>query len=156
LLGINPVRAAAAKYGFELSAKPSALRTDKDNGDTIIVTGAGTFDTGGAVSGGGAWTHIDENGDLKARGHWKPTEFMDFEAFEGPNRGTQGGVLVIKVDLTRTDGEVFPAELTITCPVNAPDTFDGTKGIMLDLLGSGKPMFMESTGGFTLFNLIKD
>src|SRR5215471_14542219 len=69
------------------------------NGQTIRVTGGGSFDTvSGTVVASGSF--IISNGSVAiSRGTWHATAFDTFTPFGGPTNGFQGGTLSITVTL---------------------------------------------------------
>ncbi len=63
-------------------------------GDTIRVTGSGTFDSSiGAIAASGSFIHTHPTGAVVARGTWVATGFTSFSGFGGPSPGVQGGQL---------------------------------------------------------------
>jgi hypothetical protein len=70
-----------------------------------------------------------------------------FDAFGGPNNGTQGGVLDITATLFPVGGTpVTGVPIEVVCRVNAPSGFTEEEGTSVD-------GFTEHTGGTTLFHL---
>jgi len=93
------------------------MRATNANGDSIRVTGSGTFDTAGSVNGQGSYSIRNSAGAVTERGTWSATEFVSFNSDGGPNNGLQGGDLVITVTLFPNNGS--PQEgvsLTLDCP----------------------------------------
>ena len=143
---VPPIAASATTYSFNLIGPNTAEAT---SGDTIRVTGSGTFNTGGAgsVVASGSFTHFLANGSVFARGTWQATGFDDFTAFGGPNPGTQGGVLEITITLFPKGGAaVTGVPMSVTCLVNKPASFTEDEGTTV-------AEFTEKTGGDTLFHL---
>ncbi len=144
----SPVAASDPTYSFTLTGPNTA---EASSGDTIRVTGSGTFNTGdaGSVVASGSFTHFLANGSVFARGTWQATAFNSFRAFGGPNPGTQGGVLEITVTLFPNGGaRVTGVPMSVTCRVHAPAGFTEDEGTTV-------AEFTEKTGGLTLFHLQK-
>jgi len=138
------VAASATMYSFNLDPPNT---TENSSGETIRLTGSGTFDTGGggSVVASGSFTHFNSAGAVVARGTWQATAFNGFNAFGGPNPGTQGGVLDITVTLFPNGGApVTGVPMEVTCVVNSPGGFEE---------GTTVGDFTEKTGGTTLFHL---
>ena len=141
-----PISANATTYSFNLIGPNTA---EASSGDTIRVTGSGTFNAAGAgsVVASGAFTHFLANGSVFARGTWQATAFNSFDAFGGPNPGTQGGVLEITITLFPKGGAaVTGVPMSVTCLVNKPASFTEEEGTTV-------ADFTEKTGGQTLFHL---
>ena len=139
----------ATAYSFNLITPNTAMAPSGDfAGDTIRVTGAGSFDTvAGTVVASGSFTHIKADGTVFARGTWVATDFVSFWSFGGPNGGTQGGVLEIKVTLMPAGGSPHTGiVMTVNCLVHKPAGFTGEEGTAVD-------GFTERTGGETLFHI---
>src|SRR2546426_7165060 len=100
---------AATTYSFNLITPNTAMAPSGDfAGDTIRVTGSGTFDTAGTVVGSGSFQHIKPDGTVFSRGTWVATGFVSFRSFGGPNGGTPGRVLVLTVTLMPLGGSPHP------------------------------------------------
>ena len=143
-----PASATDTAYTFNLVGPNTAeAHSGAFAGDTIRLTGSGTFDTTGrTVAGSGSFTHIKADGSVFARGTWQATAFTSFDPFGGPNSGQQGGELVIVVTFFPAGGSpVQGLTMTVTCEIGTPPsgTEEGTT------LGD----FTESTGGLTLMHL---
>ena len=139
--------ASDTSYSFNLVSPNTALaESGPFAGDTIRVTGAGSFDTGtGTITASGAFTHIKGDGSVFARGTWMADGFTSFLAFGGPNPGLQGGYLQLTVTLLAKGSPVFTnLPMTVTCVINAPPGYE--EGITVG-------DFTESTGGTTFFHL---
>ena len=141
--------AAAANdltYSFTLNGPQSAA--DPNTGNTILVTGSGSFDTAdsGTVIGSGSFTILNRSGAVVNRGTWKATSFVSFDSFGGFSSGLQGGVLKIIVTLSPNAGTPMPGvSMVVTCRIKAPPN-TGAEGI---IIGS----FTETLAGHTLFHL---
>lgn len=117
-------------------------------GDTIRVTGSGTFDTGaGAIVASGSFTHTHPNGTIVARGTWMATGFSSFLGFGGPNPGTQGGQLKFTVTLFPEGGlPLTGIRMTITCLVGLGMGHGYEEGTSVG-------DFTNQTGGLTIFHI---
>jgi hypothetical protein len=146
LLAFAPAASASTSYSFNLHTPNTAV--NPGTGDTIRVTGSGTFDTSaGSVVASGSFTHTTSSGALVARGVWVATGFGSFEPFGGPNPGLQGGVLEITVTLFPVGGAPHTGvPMKVTCLINAPGGFTGDEGTSVGA-------FAEQTGGATFFHL---
>lgn len=140
-----PTAASGTAFSFNLIGPSTA--EDPSSGRTIRVTGSGDFDTAGTVTASGSFTRFNSNGSVADKGSWQATAFVSFVAFGGPNPGTQGGQLKIKITLFPAGGSPETGvPMSVTCRVNAPATFTEEEGTTV---GS----FTEKTGGLTLFHL---
>jgi hypothetical protein len=118
-------------YTYRLAGPSVAAATVFDEhhqpGDTIRVTGSGTFDTAtGAITGGGAFTHLNADGTVHMRGTWVATGFVRFTSFGGPKASRQGGVLELMTMHFDLDGQMCMCSgdagvpMTLTSLVHAP------------------------------------
>ena len=145
LLAFVPAASAATTYSFQLTGPNTAV--NPSTGDIIRVTGSGTFDTvASTVVASGSFTHTTSTGVLVHRGTWAATGFVSFDAFGGPNNGTQGGVLDITATLFPVGGTPVTRPIEVVCVVNAPTGFTEEEGTSVGA-------FTEHTGGTTLFHL---
>lgn len=146
-----PLAAAqAATYNFQLQGPNTAADAD---GNVIAMTGDGKFDTTRhTVRATGSFTMYDSSGAVVSKGTWAATDFVSFESYGGVNHGFQTGLLDIDIALLPKGGApVTGVPMTILCEqgeVPGPAELDSEDGITVGL-------FTESTGGFTLFQLIK-
>jgi len=140
-----PAAATDATVSFNLVG-PNITRAA--DGATLRTTGSGSFDSGaGTIVASGSFTHFLPNGTVFAKGTWKATAFVSFRPYDGPNAGTQGGVLQFIVTLFPDGGTpVTGLSMSITCRINAPAGFTEDEGVTLDL-------FTEKIRGATLFHL---
>ena len=117
-------------------------------GDTIRVTGSGTFDTGAAaIVASGSFTHIHSNGTVAARGTWVATAFTRFSGFGGPTAGSQGGQLWFTATLFPEGGSPHTGmSMSITCLVGLGPGHGFEEGTTVD-------GFTDKTGGATLFHI---
>jgi len=139
--------AAATPNSFNL-IKPNTATAPFGTfmGDTIMVTGTGTFDTKTIVA-SGSFTHTHPNGAIVARGTWVATGFTSFNSFGGPNPGTQGGQLWFTATLFPAGGSPHPGILmSITCLVGLGPGHGFEEGTTVD-------GFTDKTGGNTLFHI---
>ncbi len=129
-------------YSFTLNGPQAA--GDPNTGNTILVTGSGSFDpSAGTVIGSGSFTIFNSGGAVVNRGTWKATSFVSFDSFGGFSPGLQGGVLNITVTLSSNAGT--PVSMAVTCRIKAPPN-TGAEGI---IIGS----FTNTLAGHTLFHL---
>jgi hypothetical protein len=115
--------AAGSATSFSFNLEGPALVENPNTGETLRLTGAGTFNpSAGTVTAGGSFTHFRSDGSVFLRGTWAATTgFTSFTAFGGPNNGLQGGVLAITVTLFPDGGAPVPdVPMTITCMIFAP------------------------------------
>lgn len=135
LLAVTPVASATGTtYAFRMQGPNVATATVFDEhhqpGDTIRLTGSGTFDVvSGTVTGGGSFVHLKADGTVHMRGTWQATQALTFTAFGGPRNGLQGGVLTLATVHLHADGTPGEAEIpmTMTSAVSAPvGTVGGT------------------------------
>lgn len=123
-------------------------------GDTVRLTGDGTFDTStGAVSGGGSFTHLRSDGTVVSQGSWEVTSFVSFISYGGPSPGIQGGLFTATISV-KTGPETFKGiTFVLSCIVNAPagaPTFDSA--ILPGLFGtpvSGTSLFGTPAGNIS-------
>jgi len=158
LVAIPLVGAQGTSYSFTLMGPNVSMAavdipgTHVKAGDLLCMTGSGTFDTStGAVSGGGAFTHVNFDGTVHGKGIWTVTRFLSFTSYGGPNPGMQGGLLRIVIHAVNIEGEEFNFIVQISClvgnaPPGAPD--EGTT-----VWAPFGPLFGEVVSGRTLFHL---
>jgi hypothetical protein len=117
-------------------------------GDTIRVTGSGTFDTStAAIVASGSFTHTHPNGTIVARGTWVATAFTSFVGFGGPSPGFQGGQLWFTATLFPEGGSPHTGiAMSITCLVGLGPGHGFEEGTTVD-------GFTDKTGGATLFHI---
>jgi hypothetical protein len=117
-------------------------------GDTIHVTGSGTFDVStGAIVASGSFTHVRSNGTIAARGTWAATAFTSFSGFGGPTAGSQGGQLWFIASLFPEGGSPHTGiPMSITCLVGLGPGHGLEEGTTVD-------GFTDKTGGQTLFHI---
>ena len=91
------------------------------NGDTIRLTGGGTFDPAAlSVNASGSFTHYDSTGAVLARGSWRSVDFVSFVEFGRLNNGLVGGILTITVRFFAVPGPttgIGPLTMTIDCEI---------------------------------------
>jgi len=143
-----PASATGTAYTFNLLGPNTAEAPSGDfAGDTIRLTGSGSFDTAAlTVEGSGSFRHIKADGSVFARGTWQATAFVSFTPYGGPSPGFQGGELAILVTLFPAGGApVSGVPMTVLCDVGSPPP-GVHEGTTLD-------GFTHKTGGLTLFHL---
>ena len=76
LVTLVPAPAVAASgTAFSFTLTGPSTSEDPSTGDTIRVTGSGSFDTDtGSVTGGGSFTHFNVDGSVFAKGTWVASE----------------------------------------------------------------------------------
>ena len=109
LMGVVPMFTGAygsgTSYTFTLEGPNTARATANIPqtpiiaGDTLRLTGAGAFDTSGASSGGGAFTHFRPDGSIVAKGTWDVMGYQGFTPSGSPSNGKQGGELLITISI---------------------------------------------------------
>jgi hypothetical protein len=125
------------------------------NGDTIVLTGSGTFTPASHdVSGHGTFVHSNAAGKVLASGTWTAEEFISFTSFgvqtppiPGLPGGSEGGVAVLKVHLTPSGGEEDSTHIRST-PTSDGEGNGGRDAILTItcLLGSPPPGFTGNEG----------
>jgi hypothetical protein len=145
----QPAFAAATPNSFTLSPPNTAMALSGPfAGDTIRVTGSGTFDTSTkAIAASGSFTHTHPTGTIVARGTWAATGFTTFHGFGGPSPGTQGGQLWFTATLFPDGGSPHTGiVMSVTCLVGVGPGHGFEEGTTVD-------GFTEHTGGLTLFHI---
>ena len=125
--------ASTTNWSFNLVSPNFATATSAPSpvkvGDTIRLTGSGSFDTlAVTITGSGSFTHYNTSGEVIAHGTWTAVTLVGFTPFGGPNPGLQGGVVTITVN-QYVGGELRHAgvRMTVTCPINQPGGYvEGT------------------------------
>ena len=127
-----------------------------ENGDTLALTGTGSYNPGGAVTGGGLFWHNDSSGNPVHNGFWTAVAVVSYDDFgnavvNGLPRSFHGGVLVLAVSITPTDisGVVLSGTLTVTCVLGDNVPAGAMEGITAAV--TGVITFGESVSGNTLF-----
>jgi hypothetical protein len=139
--------AQAAVYGFNMLGP--MISTNQD-GDTIRVTGSGTFDDETElIHAKGAYTITDSAGKVKQRGTWFATDFGSFESDGGPNKGLQGGDLDLTITLLPDGGTAEEGvSMTLRCPFD-DGAFDNPNCFLI--VGD----FVNPAGGVMVFHLVR-
>jgi hypothetical protein len=141
--------------GLEPSACPAIAMAE--NGDTVEITGAGTFtihpDT---VHGGGSFAHKDAAGHVLFTGTWTAVEVLSFHSYgsgavQGLPQEFEGGQLMLRVlmDPGEPGGARFPAILWVHCLLGDKIPQGSEEGIRLNV--PGVLNFQQTVSGFTLF-----
>jgi len=110
--------------GAPLEGHPSAVA---ENGDTVTVDGAGTFDvTAKTATGGGTFTHRAADGTVRATGTWTATGLLAFQSYgdatpQGLPAFLFGGRASLAVTLTPAGTTfAFPGILEVECVLGTP------------------------------------
>lgn len=118
---------ATTTYSFDLAPVNTALSPGggmmASPGDTISVTGSGTFDPGAkTIQAKGSFIHYSATGAVVCQGTWKATAFTSFTDFGASDQGEEGGVLSLVVThYCKTMGMTMTGiPMTVTSTVNAP------------------------------------
>ena len=126
------------------------------NGDTIEISGSGTFSIHpDSVSGGGTFTHKDADGNVLGSGTWTATELLSFHSYgsavvQGLPPEFTGGKVWMRVHLSpAAGGPGFDAILRITCVLGDKIPASAEEGVRLNLLGPIN--FHQEVSGLTLF-----
>ena len=149
---LGNAHATSTSYSFNLVGPNTTMApntipgTPIAAGDVLRLTGSGTFDASArAATGGGSFTHYKTDGSVFARGIWVVTGFQSFSSYGGPNRGRQGGVLLVTVSLIGPEATFAGLTLQVSSHINAPA---GAPEAGTTLPG----IFSAATGGKTLFH----
>ncbi len=130
------------------------------NGDTVTVTGTGTYNPGGPVNGGGAFTHKNSAGTVLATGTWTAIKVLSYDSFGNGVVNTFprtffGGLLVLDVHIIPAGapaGFFLDGSLVVTCLIGDSVPAGADEGITLSV--PAIPItFGESVSGNTLFVL---
>jgi hypothetical protein len=103
---------------------------DPTTGNTIRLTGGGTFDTSTEIVSGGGSYQINSSTVILDRGTWSAKTFTSFVAFGGSVPGLHGGVLFMTVTLQSTlSGATVDSVMKVTCLLGTPPPgFVGEEG----------------------------
>lgn len=136
----------------------TGARARADNGDTVSVTGSGTFNTASMkATGGGTFEHRDSEGALVGGGTWTATGVESFAPW-GCGGGFPpnfcGGLLVLDVHLVATGGAPeADGVLTVSCLIGARVPAGAEEGITLEVpeLGINFDELIAEASGLTLY-----
>ncbi|MBI2631704.1 hypothetical protein HYW75_01755 [Candidatus Pacearchaeota archaeon] len=127
------------------------------NGDTITLTGEGTFGTFPKMAtGGGTFVHKNADGDVLGTGKWAATKLISFQPYgnasaQGFPDNLEGGRVLLKVILDPDSvGPSFDGTLRITCLLGNKIPLKAKEGVRLDVRQI--PInFNEEVSGETVF-----
>ena len=140
-----PAAAGSTTYTFTLVGPNIAVAPSGQHaGDTIRVTGSGTFDpAAGTVEVAGSFTHFNADGTVHQRGTWQATSLTSFGGFGGPSPGRQGGVLWLVVTHFHHGEAPHPGiPMSVTSTINAPPgLIEGTTVGEFTVKTAGKARF---------------
>jgi hypothetical protein len=145
------VSAQATSYSFNLLGPNTAMAPEGSPafaGDTLTVTGSGSFDTSAkTISGGGSYQITTSGGVVVDKGTYVISMFVGFTPYGGPSPGFQGGKLALTVTATSslTGATTTNIQSTVTCLVGSPP-----QGAME---GVTSGVFSQSVIGKTLFHI---
>jgi len=161
--GVSPLSASAdsraAQRGYLIGVPPFTAGPDiarAANGDTIELTGSGTFTPGKRrATGFGIFVHKNAAGITLAEGSWTATRLLRFRSFgsgsqQGEPKEFEGGLALIRVRLSPFIGAESgeDAVLLIDCLLGSPPAGE-EEGVQLRV--SGGPEFTEQVSGENLF-----
>lgn len=127
------------------------------DGETITLTGEGSFNTQtGEATGGGTFIHKDSDGNILGEGDWHAMQLKSFRSWgSGVPQGTppefEGGRAKLLIHLApNSGGEGFLATLKIICALgNFPEGAHDQEGFELSIKHG--PNFKDQVSGFTVF-----
>lgn len=126
------------------------------DGDTIELTGAGTFSIHPkSVTGGGTFVHKNAEGEVIGTGTWTATDLLFFRSYgsgavQGLPEEFEGGTARIRVRLIPDGGgEGFNGVLKVVCTLGDDIPSSAVEGIRLRVIGGEN--FSDEVSGFTLF-----
>lgn len=125
-----------------------------ENGDTITVTGSGTFSLRPySATGGGNFIHKDSSGNILGSGTWVASRLLGFHSFgdatpQGLPSNLEGGQLVLQVQLLVDGNPVFTAIMNVDCELGRipPGQHEG-----ITLAVQRAINFNEKVSGLTVF-----
>ena len=145
--------------GFLCNLDPKACPdiSMAENGDTVEISGAGTFTLHAkSVTGGGSFVHKDKDGNVLASGVWFAVKVESFKSFgSGSAQGLPpelfGGRLVLKIRLVPAGGPEhgIPGVLRVSCALGNKIPPNAIEGIRLHVHHG--PNFNTEVTGFTVF-----
>lgn len=158
LLATGPLCSLAA------DACPDVARAE--NGDTIMITGQGTFsllsksrgrefsDHSKSITGDGSFVHKNSAGQELGRGTWKALQLLSFHSYgsgsvQGLPSNFEGGLALVRVQLLVGGMPIFHAVLRVDCELgNVPP--GAHEGLRLAIQGLDLN-FNKEVSGLTLF-----
>jgi hypothetical protein len=131
-IGQTPTRTVPLQFSLTVVDKQSG------GSDEMLLTGTGSADGSGAVTGGGQFTRYTPSSttgpdQIVSTGTWRATRVVSFTP--GSSTDTSHGVLVINVNLNPAGGSTVPATMRIantgsdsgvTLTITGGDTFAPT------------------------------
>lgn len=155
LVNLLPATASAGDGQTNFTFVAVVVRQGGGGSDTIILTGAGSFNPA-QVQGGGSFTHFDPGTTppftIIGSGTWKAKRLLSFTPTSPPTYGAHAaGVLEMEVNLVPAGGGVIPATVKVVCNISPGGLFTGqAEGVTLTLPGS--VVFGTVPGGTTIFS----
>jgi hypothetical protein len=131
------------------------VSTAAENGDRLILRGAGFFSTnpgGGEAGGEGTFVHVDALGNEVAHGTWTATRLLGFQSYgngtpQGAPPDWYGGRANLRVHLSSG----FDGVMQVDCLLGRPPA-GAVEGIRLAV--PGVLNFNREVGGCTVFILV--
>jgi len=123
-----------------------------DNGDTIEITGSGTFSIHPkTVTGSGDFVHKNSAGTVLGSGTWAATKLLSFTSygtstFDGVT--IEGGKLVMRVHFIAASGIELDGILQVDCLVGSPPA-GAVEGVRLNV--QGLINFNKEVSGLTVY-----
>jgi hypothetical protein len=151
-----PVMADSQTQTLELHLEePNVARAP--NGDVVSITGMGTFSVNSkSATGGGSFTHTNNQGAVLARGTWTATELLSYQSYGcGVVLGMPipanfcGGKLELRVTLTPTGGTPHEGILWVYCIIGPNPPNSAEEGVRL--LVPGIVNFNEVVSGDNVY-----
>ncbi len=146
--------------GFLCGLDPTACPAvaGAKNGDTIEITGEGTFSIHEkSATGGGTFVHKDSEGNVIGSGTWEAMELISFHSYgsgsvQGLPPELQGGKALMRVHLTADGGgPEFDGILWVDCLLGDKIPAGAAEGVRLDVPGIIN--FNKEVSGFTVYVL---
>jgi hypothetical protein len=169
LSGVTSASGAASKAAYDFHVADELLQevagsaewaiAEADNGDRILVRGAGEFDAAAkTASGAGRFEHRLPDGSLFAAGNWTADRLVSFQFYgcggEGLPPNFCGGLAKLAVTLTPdADPNLrFAGTLWVDCLIGdfPPSRTEGVRLNVKDLLNFNKTIGPPE-GGLTVF-----
>lgn len=151
LIGVEPL------CGLDPSACPVITMTS-ESGDTLALTGSGSFNPGTRVAaGGGTFVHRTAAGTVVGMGAWEAMTVLAFKSYGTDTTGglppnLEGGMLLVRVHISpASGGPGLLAVMTVGCLIGAFPA-GAFEGVHLAVQGLDLN-FNKEVSGFTVYIL---